>query len=58
MVSDPETGKPGLSALAEVGVDGVVVLGTADTAVVERWGRVLEEIFPDDDRSAAPRSGT
>lgn len=53
LARDPEAAAPGLPALAEVGVDGVVVLGSADTAVVERSGRLLGKIFPDDRASTS-----
>jgi F420-dependent oxidoreductase-like protein len=45
LARDPDAAAQGLSALAEVGVDGVVVLGTADGAVIERWGRLLGQTF-------------
>jgi F420-dependent oxidoreductase-like protein len=45
LTRDPEAAAQGLPALAEVGVDGVVVLGTADTAVIERWAQLLGQTF-------------
>jgi F420-dependent oxidoreductase-like protein len=45
---DPDEAAAGLSALPEVGVDGAVVLGSADPAVIERWGDILKRTFPDD----------
>jgi citrate lyase beta subunit len=46
LARDPDAAAQGLSALAEVGVDGVVVLGTADAAVIDRWARLLGQTFP------------
>jgi alkanesulfonate monooxygenase SsuD/methylene tetrahydromethanopterin reductase-like flavin-dependent oxidoreductase (luciferase family) len=44
--TDPDEARDLLRSYTEIGVDGVVVMGTHDPARIEELGRTLNEYFP------------